>query len=201
MPGPTENGIRRAIVQRQQSGETLGSISAELHLSYETVKKIWQHWQRKGAIEPNYEQAKQRGTRQYGALQHWAVDLKRQHPGWGAQLILLEIQQAYPEMEFPTIRTLQRWFVEAGVSRSTQVKQVRSLSVKRGQSVHQVWAVDAKENIELQNGKPYRLAFLISCIFDRLFRLRRLLSKHQIVAIQIIDGKSPFTPLAGLQFS
>lgn len=152
MLGPTETARRLAIVERHQKGESLRSISEELHMSYETVKKLWRHWQHKGAVEPNYEKAKQRGTRQYAEVQGLAIELKKQHPRWGAQLILMEMQQAHPQLALPGVRTLQRWFVEAGINHSRQVKQQRVMSVKRGQSVHQVWAVDAKENMVLQDG-------------------------------------------------
>ncbi len=152
MPGATDNGIRLEIVKRHEKGESLRSISEELHMSYETVKKIWRHWQVKGAIEPNYEQARQRGTRTYGEAQALALEMKRLHPRWGAQLILLEMQQAQPQMTLPSVRTLQRWFVEAGMNRSSQVKSQRVKHVQRGQQVHQVWAVDAKENMQLADG-------------------------------------------------
>jgi hypothetical protein len=159
MPGPTENGIRLEIVKRHEKGESLRSISDELHLSYETVKKIWRHWQAKGAIEPNYEQAKQRGTRHYREAQALVLEMKRQHPRWGAQLIWLEIRQAQPHMTLPSIRTMQRWFIAAGINRSSQVKQQRAMTVKRGEHVHEVWAVDAKENILLADGN--RVSWLI----------------------------------------
>jgi hypothetical protein len=151
MPSPTENHIRLAIVQRHQRGETLHSISAELGLSYETTKHIWQHWKQTGSVEPNYERAKQRGTRQYQSVYAQAVEMKRAHPRWGAQLIRLELQ-AYHREKLPSVRTLQRWFRQAGVNRSAGVKQVRNQTVQRGQAVHQVWAVDAKEGMHLRDG-------------------------------------------------
>jgi hypothetical protein len=152
MPAPIENAIRSEIIQRHQSGESLRSISEELKLSYHTVKKLWQHWRKGGKIEPNYEQAKRQGTRQFGGLYAPAIALKTAHPRWGAPLILLELQQTIPCSTYPTPRTLQRWFRQAGVNRAALVKQRREKFVKRGQAVHQVWAVDAKEQIPLGDG-------------------------------------------------
>ena len=80
MPSPIANPIREAIVQRHQKGESLRSISDELNLSYETVKNVWQHWSKTGRIEPNYQQAKRRGTRQFQTLYEQAIQLKRDHP-------------------------------------------------------------------------------------------------------------------------
>lgn len=151
MPGPIENQIRETIVRRHQSGETLRSISEELKLSYETVKHLWQHWLKTGHIEPNYERAKIRGTRQFQAIYGQVIQLKRDHPRWGAQLIQVELQKA-GITALPSVRTIQRWFREAGVNRSTSIQQQRIKTVQRGQQVHEVWAVDAKEAIRLADG-------------------------------------------------
>jgi len=151
MPGPIENQIREAIVQRHQGGETLRSISEELKLSYETVKHLWQHWLKTGHIEPSYERARVRGTRHYQAIYEQAIQLKRDHPRWGAQLIQVELQKAGIKA-LPSVRTIQRWFREAGVNRSTTIQQQRIKTVQRGQQVHEVWAVDAKEAMRLEDG-------------------------------------------------
>lgn len=151
MPGPIENHIRETIVQRHQNGETLRSISTEMSLSYETVKHLWQHWLKTGRIEPNYERAKVRGTRQYQAIYAQVIQLKGDHPRWGAQLIRMEVQNAGTK-SLPSVRTIQRWFREAGVNHSASVQQQRIKKVQRGQQVHEVWAVDAKEGMRLKDG-------------------------------------------------
>jgi transposase len=151
MSSPIENATRREIIRRHEQGESLRSISSEMGMSYETVKKLWRHWVKKGSIEPNYEAAKQRGTRQYGQVYAQAVQLKRDHPRWGAPLIRLKLQ-AQSNQTLPSVRTLQRWFREAGVNRAAQIRQRRMATVQRGQQVHQVWAVDAKERMRLQDG-------------------------------------------------
>jgi len=50
------------------------------------------------------------------------------------------------------VRTIQRWFREAGVNRSANIQQQRVKTVQRGQQVHEVWAVDAKEAMHLEDG-------------------------------------------------
>jgi len=151
MPSPIANSIRETIVKRRQKGESLRSISEELKLSYDTVKHLWHHWLKTGQIAPNYQQAKQRGTRQFQAVYEPAIQMKRDHPRWGAQLIQLELETC-GNTHLPSVRTLQRWFREAGVSRTASIQQQRVKSIQRGQIVHQVWAVDAKEAIRLQDG-------------------------------------------------
>lgn len=151
MPSPIANSIRETIVQRRQKGESLRSISSELKLSYDTVKHLWQHWLKTGQIAPNYQQAKRRGTRQFQDIYDRAIQMKREHARWGAQLIRLELENL-SNTRLPSIRTLQRWFREAGVNRSASIQQQRVKTIQRGQVVHQVWAVDAKEAIRLQDG-------------------------------------------------
>lgn len=150
MPAPLAIEIRREIVKRHQEGETLKAVSEEMMLSYETVRKIWRHWRKFGKLSANYEQAKKRGTRRYTHVYEEAVEMKRCHPRWGAHLILLKLEEVYEEL--PSVRTLQRWFRQAGVSRSPKSSRIRSEYVKRGQEVHEVWAVDAKERMQLADG-------------------------------------------------
>lgn len=152
MPAAMPYEIRRQIVERHQAGETLVSISHDLGISYDTVRKIWQHWRRHGKLTPNYEQARQKGTRKYQAVYDEAVEMKRAHPKWGAQIILLELQQRYPDMDLPSVRTLQTWFKHAGVNRPRRLQKCRIRHVFRGMTVHEVWAVDAKEQIRLADG-------------------------------------------------
>jgi len=151
MPAPVSIEIRRQIVERHEKGESLKSISRELNLPYVTVKSIWRHWRVHQKLEPNYEQAKLRGTRRYGHLYARAIAMKQAHPKWGAGLILLELQPEFPEASLPSERTLQRWFREEGVGNPPKTQQRSQTSVARGRFVHQVWAVDAKERMRLKD--------------------------------------------------
>jgi hypothetical protein len=78
--------------------------------------------------------------------------MKRNHPKWGAVLVRLKLQTHFPDEELPCERTFQRWFRRAGVAQSPKVQQCRSTYVQRGRQVHQVWAVDAKEQMKLADG-------------------------------------------------
>ena len=152
MPAPIPIELRRQIVDQHQAGLSLKEISDKLNLSYNTVRKIWSHWRRYDKLTPNYEQAKQKGTRRYKEVYADAIDMKQRHPRWGAQLIRLELEKQYPDAELPAVRTLQTWFKQAGVNRSAKVKRERSSYVNRGCEVHEVWAVDAKEQMKLSDG-------------------------------------------------
>lgn len=152
MPAPLPVETRRQIVERREGGETLRTISETMNLSYDTVKKICQHWRKHQKLTPNYEQARQTGTRKYQTVYGVAIDLKRSHPRWGGTLIRIQLQEQFPDLKLPSVRTLQRWFRSEGIVRSPKIQQSRGLRVQRGQKVHQVWAVDAKERMRLVDG-------------------------------------------------
>lgn len=152
MPAPISNEICRQIVERHEGGETLKSISEDLKQSYNTVRKIWSHWRRHHKLTPNYEQARQKGTRKYAMVYPQAIEMKKAHPKWGAALIRIELASQYPDIDLPAVRTLQAWFKQAGVNRAAQMNRERSCVVKRGKTVHEVRAVDAKEQMKLADG-------------------------------------------------
>lgn len=152
MPAALSVEKRREIIKRHEAGETLKVISEQMQLSYNTVKKIWSHWRKYQKVSPNYEQAKEKGTRKYRGVYEEAIEMKAAHVGWGAPLIHLKLSQQHPDKDLPSIRTLQRWFRQAGVSRSPKVRQRKETYVKRGQVAHEVWAMDAKEQMKLEDG-------------------------------------------------
>jgi len=153
MPAALPQEVRRRIVEGHQQGKTLREISLTLGLAYVTVKGIWAHWVKYEKLSPNYEQARQRGTRKYQAVYAASLVIKKAHARWGGGMIRLELSKRLPGVALPSVRSLQRWFRQAGISRGPKAEHKRGSSVQRGQDVHEVWAVDAKEKIHLQSGE------------------------------------------------
>lgn len=151
MPAAIPIRMRRMIIERRGSGESYAAIARDLHLPYVTVRGIQRHYQRTGQVEPSYERCRQTDVRKEAVIYERAVALKQAHPGWGAGLIWVELAEDYDEARLPSLRTLQRWFRRAGVA-AVQREPVRRETVARGEQAHAVWALDAKEQIELQDG-------------------------------------------------
>lgn len=151
MPAAHPIPIRKEIVDRRSRGETFRHIAREMRLSYDSVRAIWRHWERHGKLAPNYDACRQTGPRKPRAVVERALQMKREHRRWGAGLIRLLLSDEVEAHELPSERTLQRWFRQAGVGRAPAT-QHRTPYVKRGQDVHDVWAVDAKEKITLADG-------------------------------------------------
>ena len=152
MPAALSLNIREEIVNRRKDQETFRSISEEMGLSYDTVRGIWRHWEKTGKLEPNYDACRKKGVRKAKAVYEAATEMKRQHPRWGAQVILIKLRREFEQDDLPSERTLQYWFRKAGVNRTVRTQQQKKPFVKRGQEAHDVWAIDAKERIKLKDG-------------------------------------------------
>ena len=152
MPRPIAVAIRRQIVERHQSGETLRSISNELKMPYESVRNVWRVYREEGRIEPNYEACGQRGARCDKRVYRAAMYLKRLHPTWGAPLIRQVILEKWSDDYVPHARSLQRWFREAGIH-SKRGKRAYDKRKGRGKEAHNVWQMDSREAIHLQDGE------------------------------------------------
>jgi hypothetical protein len=151
MPAAIGMRQRQQIVEGRVSGESYASISRRLGLGYMTVWKIDQQYRTSGRLEPHYERCRHSQIRKSRAMYERAIQLKSEHPGWGAGLIWVELAESWPEAELPSVRTLQRWFHRGQVARR-RAERVAKASIRRGQEVHEVWALDAKEEIRLADG-------------------------------------------------
>lgn len=126
MPAALSIDTRRMIVERRQQGETFRSIAETLSVSYEGVRHIWQHWQAHGTLAPRYQACGRSGIRYPQAVFAQAVALKRAHPRWGAPLIRLKLCDEFGKEAVPQVRTLQSWFRQAGVNRTSETTQKKS---------------------------------------------------------------------------
>ena len=151
MPAATPIRIRRSIVERREAGESFATIARRLALPYVTVRQVYGHYQRTGQLEPDYARCSHRQVRKGTAIYEQAIVLKGEHPGWGAGLIWVELAERFDERALPSVRTLQRWFHRAGVP-SVRGEKTAKAPVQRGRKVHEVRALDAKEQIALQDG-------------------------------------------------
>lgn len=151
MPAAHSQLVRKEVIESRSRGESFRSIATRMGISYDSVRALWRHWEKEGKLAPNYERCCKRGPRKAAGLVEQAVQLKREHPRWGAGLIRVMLSEGWAADELPSTRTLQRWFRQAGVNASPSQQQRRG-TVKRGQAVHEVWAVDAKEKIRLADG-------------------------------------------------
>jgi putative transposase len=153
MPAATPRPIREELVRRCQQGERLTSIAEALGLSYRTVRGLWGRFRRQGerGLDNDYAHCGSQGPRFAKAIYQAALALKREHSGWGAGLIRVQLQDQSPGQPIPSERTLSRWIQAAGLQ-PLRGRRPRTQSA-RGASPHRVWQIDAKERLRLADGQ------------------------------------------------
>jgi len=151
MPSALSTAKRREIIDRREVGESFASIARSLNVSYGAVRNIYHRFVETGQLSPAYDRCAHTEVRSDKAIYHAAVEMKRAHPSWGAGLIRVELSDQFDEETLPSVRTLQRWFRRARVQ-TTKPEKSPQPTVTRGKTVHEVWALDAKEQIQLADG-------------------------------------------------
>lgn len=76
------------------------------------------------------------------------MDLRREHPGWGAPLIWFALAEQQSLDDRPEPQTLQRWFQEAGLGPAPPSQRPPRV-VGRAVRPHQTWQMDAAELMSL----------------------------------------------------
>jgi transposase len=152
MPRAIPFPIRLDIIERHLAGQSLAAIAQELQLSYRTVRTFWRRYCDSGnaALQPNYARCGPTTRAFPHNLQHAARTLKTDHPRWGAGLIQLQLRKLFPSQTLPSWRTLQRWWQQDGLQ--PERRRAPPVARGRGQQPHEVWELDAKERIRLQDG-------------------------------------------------
>lgn len=151
MPAALSIRERQEVVQMRQEGHSFKEIAKELKRGYETVRKIYHRYIQSGQLEPSYDKCCHSKVRKDERIYRRAIDLKQAHPKWGAGLIWVELAEEFAEADLPSERTLQRWFRRGAVQKAAPERSPRPFVV-RGKASHEVWAMDAKEQVELADG-------------------------------------------------
>jgi hypothetical protein len=150
MPCPIPLPVREVIWRRLQAGQDVPTIAAALDLQPRTVRRLVGRLRRVGqaAIAPSYEACGASTPKPAEALVRAVVDLRREHPTWGAGLIRVILHRRLPERPLPTVRTLQRWLDRAGLSPAPPGRRPVADS-RRARRPHEVWQIDAAELVKL----------------------------------------------------
>src|SRR5262249_52138727 len=117
MPRPIAVPIRQTMFRLWQQGYGTRQIVASLGLPCSTVRRLLRRFRLRGrdGISPDYRYRSATFTAPSEMVQT-AVQLRREHPTWGAGLIRVQLLLMTPGQPVPSERTLQRWFVRADLS-------------------------------------------------------------------------------------
>lgn len=147
-------GLRLSVVKGRQTGKTLEALSAEYGLSYGTVQGWCARYKAQGeeGLTTRYSNCgKTKPDRKTNLAYRAVLCFKTWHPSWGAQKICSELLLLNPNLGLPDLRTVQKWLSNNGHRRKRkhQPKEER----RWGKQTHEVWQVDAKEELQTQDGQ------------------------------------------------
>ena len=144
---------RRAVIDAYRAGHSCNALAKRFKLNYNTVRTLCLRYRTQGeaGLAPRYDRCGRQAITFAPLIYRAACWLKRRHPGWGAPCIRLVLQERYPTLSLPAVRTLQRWFKKAGLTpKRAKVPQPKG---KWAGKPHQIWQVDAKEHLRLGEGQ------------------------------------------------
>lgn len=157
MPRALAPAIRRAILNRARHHQSPGEIAQEMELEERTVRRIVTGFQEQGetALQAAYGACGVSRTVEFAQLRQQILELRQQHPLWGAGRLLLELELSQPNaVVLPTERTLQRWLREVYPTPAPAGRPAQD-SWSRASRPHEVWQVDASEQKHLGSGKMF----------------------------------------------
>ena len=152
MPLALATAIRRRVVQAHLEGESLKAIAERERLSYSSVRGYWRRYRERGfdGLAPDYDKCGRTSPGRGNVIYRAACFLKHRHQQWGAAFIRVKLEQRYGHEGLPSVRTLQRWFKRAHL---TPLKKRIPRPAKAWASApHEVWQIDAKEQLTLEDG-------------------------------------------------
>lgn len=155
MPQALAPAVRRAIVNRARHQQSPGKIAQELGVEERSVRRIVTGFQERGesALQASYAACGISRTAEFAQLREEVLELRQQHPLWGAGRLLLELEFAHPDtVGLPTERTLQRWLREVFPAPAPAGRPAQE-DLSRACRPHEVWQVDAAEQKCLKSGK------------------------------------------------
>jgi transposase len=154
MSCPTPIPLRHAILRRWHKGQSVATIAQALGVVPRTVRHLVRRFRHEGdaAVAPSYHRAETPEPRGSRELFQTAVKLRQQHPTWGAGLIRVILRRDGASSSPPAERTLQRWFRRDGLAPAPAGRRPAA-SAQRAQAPHEVWQMDAKEQIRLASGE------------------------------------------------
>jgi transposase len=152
MPSPIPAPVRQAILQRWNKGESVATLANDLQLSVRTVRHLVRRFAQRGqkGLIPDYTRCATKKTPSDSAMFQKAVGMRRQHPTWGGGLIRVLLQE--DDDAPPSTRTLQRWFRQT-TQAPAPVGRRPSSDAYRAHRPHEVWQMDAAEQMTLASGQ------------------------------------------------
>jgi len=156
-PEPLSERERALIYQGKIQGKSCAQIATELQRSEAVVGKWMRRIREQGLLGL---QARPRGPKRRGALSRFpkevaqtVLELKRQHPGQGADHILssMRAMERFPGQKLPSRSRIAAFFREQcpELIRKRHKKSPAQAAPSKATAAHEIWQLDIQEKIEL----------------------------------------------------
>src|SRR5206468_1626791 len=109
---------------------------------------------------PGYPTGSRPRSPQRQAVHDATLDLRRDHPKWGAEYLRIHLRRMGNEV--PATRALQRWLRQAGFTPAPSGQPPRQ-DRPRAAVPHDVWQMDAAEHLALKRGEASWLRMTDEC--------------------------------------
>ena len=154
MPRAIPVAVRQLIWQRHQQGEATSALAAAYRVSARAVRALLRRLRSGGpaALRPNYHAPPPPPHAKPAECRSAVLQLRRDHPTWGASWLLTVLRQRWPKRPWPAARTVQRWLRAAGLNPAPRGRRPGS-NADRATRPHEVWQMDGAECIRLANGE------------------------------------------------
>jgi hypothetical protein len=148
---------RVQMIERHEQGASLMQIASEMQLNFYTVRKWWRRYQRQGwaGLQAKVRQGNQALADFAPLVRYVALRLKCEHPGWGADVLLLAMSRrvSLAGLRLPKRSTLaaylQPFLVRLHPRRYPGLRRPQPPLVKATVQVHQRWQMDFKGDTPL----------------------------------------------------
>jgi Helix-turn-helix domain len=149
MPAPIPLPVRRALVRLARQGRSAAEIARRLQLSERTVRHLVLRFRERGDddLRPSYSTKPVNAFAD--AVRQEFVALRDERPTWGAEFLRQRWLAVHPGEPAPAARTVRRWTQAARRPKSVRP---RASAPGRAKEVHEVWQIDAAEQMTLADG-------------------------------------------------
>jgi len=143
--------VRQAIVRGFNKGERIFNLARKFQVAERTVRHLVRRFPDPNQVAPAYDQCGRPKAEPSGVIRE-AVQLRQQHPRWGAGLIRVFLQQKDSCRTVPCTRTLQRWLRRLREKPAPSGRRPVQES-QRARRPHETWQMDAAEQKRLRTGQ------------------------------------------------
>jgi len=154
MPRVIPVAVRQLLWERHRHGEPTAALAAAYGVSPRAARALCRRLRLggPGALRPRYHAPPAPPHARPAACRADLLQLRREHPTWGAAWLLTVLRQRSPDRPWPAPRTAQRWLKAAGLSPAPRGRRPAS-NASRAARPHEVWQMDGAECIRLADGE------------------------------------------------